>query len=258
MEPPEKPGRFILVPTASAGRRRLLIGTAEEALRPFLGVQDQSGPPVASVGPDTVAFLSAPAGGGPPVFALASAREGRLLKRFEETAGVTPQGLTASVDGRTLTFADKGSVFELPAEGGTPRKICAGDGVAADPSAGGLVLQRNGAAGVELVRRSPDGSETPILITGDLVPSSLPLSGRAVAPDGRIVLTATSRGGWTSVAAILVPSTGAMTAIPVLYQGDVLGPSWSPDGKILAMGTGSRSELWVFRKQAAGKAPSSP
>jgi WD40-like Beta Propeller Repeat len=253
MHPVQFPDGRFLVPSVSAGRRKLLVGAMGDVLRPFLDVQDQSGPPVAWVGPDSVAFLAVPAAGGAPMLALASAKDGRILRRFEETAGVAPQSLTVGADGRSLFFAEKGNVFELPKDGGKPRILCAGHGVAADLGSGGLILQRNGTAGVELVRRSVDGSELPILTTGDLLPSALPISGRAVAPDGRILLTATPRGGWTSVPAILVPGTGSVTPIPVLFQGDVFAPSWTPDGKVLAIGSGSRSELWLFRRQGVGK-----
>jgi hypothetical protein len=173
------------------------------------------------------------------------------VKRFEETAGMAPQSLTVGSDTRSIYFAEKGNIHELPRETGKPRILCAGHGVAAEPGSGALIVQRNGTAGVELIRRAEDGSEAPILIAGDLLPSALPISGRAVAADGRILLTATPRGGWASVPAILVPGTASVTAIPVLFPGDVYAPSWSPDGKVLAMGSGSRSELWLFRKRDA-------
>ena len=245
-------GRF-LVPSVSAGRRKLLTGAMGEAMRPFLDVPDQSGPPVAWVAPDGVAFLTGPAGRGAPMLALASGKDGRILRRFEETAGMVPQSLTAAMDGKTLYFAEKGNIFELPAAGGKPRVLCAGQGVAADPGSGGLIVQRNGTAGVELYRRTPDGAELPILVTGDLLPSALPISGRAVAADGRILVTATARGGWTSVPAVVVPATGSLTQIPVLFPGDVFAPAWAPDGKVLAVGSGSRSELWLFRRKGGGK-----
>ncbi len=256
MHPLQFPDGRFLVPSVAAGRRRLLVGTAGETLRPFLDVPDQSGPPAVFVPPDSVAFLAAPAGGGAPVLALASARDGRVLKRYDETAGIAPQALAVSPGGRTFFFADKGSVFELSASGGKPKRICAGDGVAVDASTpgGGLVVQRNGTGGVALVRRAADGLETPIPISGELLPSALPISGPAVGPDGRIVLTATPRGGWTSVAAIFSPG-GFLTPIPIQFHGDVLAPSWGPDGKILAMGPGSRSELWLFRRIAPGGKP---
>lgn len=255
MHPVQFPDGRFLIPSVSAGRRKLLVGALGDVLRPFLDVQDQSGPPVAWVGPDSVAFLAVPAAGGAPLLALASAKDGRILRRFEETSGMAPQSLTVGADGRSLFFAEKGNVFELPKEGGKPRILCAGHGVAADPGSGGLIVQRNGTAGVELVRRSVDGSEMPILTTGDLLPSALPISGRAVAADGRILLTATPRGGWTTLPAILVPETGSVTPIPVLFPGDVFAPNWAPDGKVLAIGSGSRSELWLFRKQGVGKLP---
>ena len=254
MHPLQLPDGRFLVPSVSAGRRKLLAGGMGEALRPFLEVQDQSGPPVVMVGPDVVAFLTGPAGGGAPRLALASARDGRILKRFEETAGMVPQSLTVGTDGRSLFFTEKGRLLELPVAGGAPRPLCAGDGVAADPGSGGLIVQRNGTAGVELFRRTPDGSETPILVAGDLLPSALPISGRAVAADGRILLTATPRGGWTSAAALLDPHTGALVPIPVLFPGDVYAPTWGPDGKVLAVGSGSRSELWLFRARGPARA----
>jgi hypothetical protein len=260
MHPVQLPDGRFLVPSVSAGRRKLLIGGMGEVLRPFLNVQEQSGPPVAWVAPDGIAFLSGPAGGGPPVLALASAKDGRILKRFEETTGMALQSLTVGNEGRSLYFAAKGNVLELPAAGGVPRVLCAGHGVAADPANGDLIVQRNGTAGVKLLRRSPEGVETPILVAGDLLPSALPISGRAVAMDGRILLTSTPRGGWTSTAAILEPGTGSVTPIPVLFAGDVFAPNWAPDGKVLAIGSGSRSELWLFRKKgvAASDRPSGP
>ena len=40
--------------------------------------------------------------------------------------------LATSLDGKTLYYTTDGNVWSIPADDGTPNKICAGDGVAVD------------------------------------------------------------------------------------------------------------------------------
>ena len=59
--------------------------------------------------------------------------------------------LGASPDGRTLYYAAAGSVWALPATGGTPIEITDGDSFTVDPDTGDLVVKLDEGARMRLV-----------------------------------------------------------------------------------------------------------
>ena len=239
-------GRLV-VPTSAAGRRRLLVASADGSLKRLVDTQEQVGPPVAPVAGGGVAFLL----GGvdkKPLLALASVEDGRILRRFEATSGVAPQTLAPSPDGKTVYYADAGDVYALDAASGAVRKLRPGHGVAVDARRGELVVQVNGREGNELFAVPLGGGpERQILIQGPLRLAPTPLAPGAVGPDGRIAVTVASKDAWFWGAGLLDPATGAVERIRVSFEGDVQFPTWARDGSLRAVGVGTRSALWRFR-----------
>jgi hypothetical protein len=239
----------VLLPGLVAGRKRLLAGQPGEPLRPFVETAEPSSPPVALVGDGLVAFLAGGANGRLPTIALASS-EGRVVKRFDETKGVTPLALAASRDGKALYYVDAGALYRLELAGGAPRKLRAANGVAVDPR-GGLVVQLDDKDGVRLVRVPEDGgAEQPIATSADLRLSPSPIAGNAVAADGGIVVSVSSKENWFTGPALLTPD-GTFRRIPVQFDGNILPSAWG-GGALLGMGEGLKSELWRFKASARG------
>ena len=251
MCPVELPDGRLLVPTSAAGRRRLLVTSAGGSLKRLVDTQEQVSAPVVPVAGGGVVFLL----GGvdkKPLLALASVEDGRILKRFEATTGAAPQTLAASPDGRTLYYADAGEIWSLDVSSGTPRKLRAGHGVAVDAKRNELVVQLNGPEGNRLFAAPlGDGPERPIPFQGTLLLATTPIAPGAVGPDGRIAVTVTSRDSWFWGVGLLDPATGAVTPVPLGFEGDVQYPTFARDGSLRAVGVGTRSALWRFRARGA-------
>ena len=249
MHPVQLPDGRVLLPSLSSGRRRLLIASPGEPLHPFFDSSEQAAPPVAAVGEKLLAFV----GGGtsaksPPVLTLATSSDGRITKRLEATRGVTCAGLSASPDGRTLYYADGGSIWGVLVEGGAPRKLHPGNGVAASPDGLELVVQMNEKEGVRLVRVPISGGpDQPIPVSSDLRLSTTPIAGSAVGRDGRVVVSVSARDGLSAGPAILELSSGKLERVPVSFEGDVIPSTWGINGSLLGMGVATKSDLWRFR-----------
>jgi len=251
MTPVEFPDGRLLVPGVVAGRRQLLVAGAEGELRPLLGSSEAAFPPVAVAPSGTVAFLTGPSG-APPQLGIASIADGRILKRYALPKGTVPAALAASRDGKTFFFADAGTISSVDAATGATKALCAGHGVAGDPTADEIVVQRNAASGVQLVRVSlTTRVETPIPVTGPLKLAPAVFSQGAIGPDRRILVAAISQGTWAPVPAVLDPATGGVTAVPVNYDGEIVATAWGRNGLVLGMGLGSRGEFWAFRPREA-------
>ncbi|HEV8267318.1 MAG TPA: hypothetical protein VGR00_03760, partial [Thermoanaerobaculia bacterium] len=250
MHPVAFPDGRVLLPNVVSGRRRLLAGRPGEPFRPFLDASEQSSPPVALVGAETIALMS---GGGPqrpPVLTLATIADGRVVKRFEELKGLVPLALAASPDGKMLYYVDAGSLFSLDVASGASKKMRAANGIAVDPRTGDLVVQLDEANGVKLSRIPAGlGAELPIPIMGDLKLSPAPLSPFAVGPAGRIVVSVGSKDSSFAGPALLDADTGVMARVPLQFDGDVTTVSWTPDGSLLGLGAELRSELWRFKRR---------
>jgi hypothetical protein len=240
-------GRLVL-PGLVAGRRRLLLRSPSGEARPFVDGAEQTSPPVATLAGGRIVFLSGPAG-APPGLVLASVRDGRILRRLPGTQDAVPQELAASPDGRSVYYPSRGELWAIDVDGeAPPRKVTHGHGVAVFPGGEELLVQRNGADGVGLFRVPVTGAYAVSLpLQGELRLAPAPISGRAVAPDGRIVVTVASRDAWRWRPALLDPATSALQVIPVEFDGDIRSVGWAPDGSLVGLGVGLHTELWRFR-----------
>jgi dipeptidyl aminopeptidase/acylaminoacyl peptidase len=247
--PATLPDGRVLLPGLVAGRHRLLLRSVSGETRPLIDTSDQTSPPVVTLAGTRAVFLAGPRGSA-PALVLASIRDGRILRRLPGTDGAAPQDLAASPDGRTVYYPDRGDLWAIDVEGNAPpRKLTAGHGVAAFPDGTELLVQRNGMNGVDLYRIPiAGGYELRIPLLGDLRLAPVPLSGRAVGPDGRVVVTVASRSSWRWGPAFLDPLTGAVQRVPVVFDGDVQSSGWTEAGDLVGLGVGLRTELWRFRE----------
>ena len=245
MQPVEFPdGRFLL-PTLLAGHARLLIGKAGENFFPLVDTLEETRPPATLLPNNEVAFVAGT--GSDQTIALASAREGRIIRRHQGVKGEDVTRLAASADGKTLFYATAGNVWAIPAADGMPRKISIGDGVAVDPNGKDLIVNLNERAAIRLVRVPISGGPgQDIPVQGDLLIGEVPLGGNGVRKDGKI-LVGVSRDSWFFSLAILDPATGKLTRVPVNYTGDLYLSAWASDGRVLATGALMRARLWRFR-----------
>jgi hypothetical protein len=248
MQPVELPdGRFLL-PSLLSGHARLLIGKPREDFSPLLDTSEETRPPAALLPNNEVAFMAGT--GSDQTIVIASASQGRIIRRLRGVKGKYIDRLAASVDGKTLFYTTVGNVWAIPSADGMPRKICAGDGVAVDPNGRDLIVNLNEPAAIRLARVPISGGPGhDIRVQGDLLIGEVPLGGNGVRKDGTIVVGVASRDSpWFFSLAILDPATGKLTSIPLNYTGgDLYLSAWGSDGRILAMGRPVRAHLWRFR-----------
>ncbi len=238
-------GRFVL-PTLISGRPRLLLGKPGGSFVPLLETNEDTAPPVARVGNDEVALMI----GSPPAraLAIASVKEGRILQRFAATEGKVIDALAVSPDGKSLYYVSSGSVWSIPSQGGSSRKLCAGDSMAVDPDGRDLIVSLNEREHVRLERAPLAGGPTQsIQFKGDLPVSPIPLGPHALNKDGKLLVSVAPSDSWFFGLAVLDLTTGAVARVPLNYPGDIMTPSWTSDGRILASADPMSSHIWRFR-----------
>jgi predicted Ser/Thr protein kinase len=238
-------GRIVL-PTLISGRPRLLVGKPGGSFVPLLETNEDTAPPMVQVGDDEAALM---VGSSPQrSLAIVSVKEGRILRRFDVTVGKQITGLAASPDGKDLYYLSSGSVWSVPSQGGSPHMICAGDGAAVNPDGRDLIVSLNEQQHVRLERVPLTGGPTqPIQVRGDLPVSPMLLGPDALNKDGKLLVSVAPRDSWFFGLAILDPTTGAVTRVPLNYTGDIMVAGWGSDGRILAIANPMRSHIWRFR-----------
>ena len=215
---------------------------------PFVETDEETSGPATLVGNDRVAFMIG--SGDTRRIAIASLRDGRIIKRLEDVKAATIRSIIASRDGKTFYFVDSGDVWSIPVDGGSPQKIHNGDGVAITPDGNNLIIQLIEAERIRWLKVTLDGrNEQPIPVKGDAHFTFAPIGPGAVGRDGRIVLPLTVKDSWFWVPAIFDPNTGIVQRIPVPLQADPPSPAWTNDGKIIVAAYSMDSSLWRFRPQ---------
>jgi hypothetical protein len=246
MQPAELPdGRFLL-PALLSGRECLLIGKPGGNFFPLVDTREETGPLAALLPNNEVALIAGT--GSDETIAIASVREGRIIRRLQGVKGEHLTRLAASAEGKTLLYTAAGSVWAVPVSDGTPRKICAGDGVAVNPNGEDLVVNLNEKAGVRLVRVPLSGGPAQdIRVQSDIPIDPEPIGGNSVRKDGNILVGIVPKDSWFFNLAVLDPVSGTLTRVPSNYTGDLFFPGWASDGRILAMGQLMRARVWRFR-----------
>jgi serine/threonine protein kinase len=238
-------GRFLL-PSIISGRSRLMLAKPGESPVPLLETNQETSPPMTRVGNEEVAFTvgSSPA----KSLAIASVKNGRILHRFKPTQGKDIGTVAASPDGKVLYYASSGKIWSVPSQGGNPHEICSGDGVAAEPNGGDLIVNLVGEGLVQLERVPlAGGPAQPIQLKSDLPLSPTSLGSHAINRRQELLVSVAPRDSWFFGLAIVDLSTGRMARIPLDYAGDTFYPAWASDGSILVTSELMNAHIWRFR-----------
>jgi len=186
--------------------------------------------------------------GSDQTIAIASADDGRIIRRLQGCKGKYVTSLAASPDGKDLYYATEGSIWAIPAADGTPRKVSAGDGVAVDPNGKEVIINLLDTGGARLVRIPLSGSPEQIINVQDGIRiDPLPLGGNGLRKDGKLLIGVSPRDSWFFSPAVLDVASGELTRIPLNYTGDILLSGWASDGPILAYGEPMRAHIWRLR-----------
>ncbi len=247
--PLELPDDRLLMPTKAAGRDRLVITRLGKDLVPLLmDSREETSLPAVRLGKDRLAFTMG--SGQARRLRLAVLEDGGA--RLEHTdLGIQSASLDAlagAPDGKTLYFVQSRQVYEVPADGSRPpRKVESGDAVAVEPRTGALLIQRFDGSGTRLFRLPRPGVqlEEVQVQPGALRLVPVALAGAAIHPDGRVLVTTAAPDSCYWQTALLGPE-GKLQRLPVDFHGDVIPAGWSKDGKVLAMGFATYSDLWRF------------
>jgi eukaryotic-like serine/threonine-protein kinase len=233
----------LLLPALISGRPRLLLSQPGRNSVPLLATNEATASPT-RIGEDEVALIA----GSPPTLAIASVKEGRIIHRFTAIVGQKITEVAASPDGNSLYYVSSGSVWSVPTQGGSPRRICAGDGVVADPNGRELIVKLNEQERV-LLERVPlsGGPARPIQVRSDLLMAPYTLGAGALNKDGKLLVTVAPRDSWFFGVAILDLATGKLTRVPLNYPFDVVMAKWASDGRILVEGSSIKAHIWRFR-----------
>ncbi len=238
-------GRFLLT-TLFAGRSQLLIGKPGGNFFPLVDTLEETSLPAAALKDNQVALMAGT--GSLQTIAIASASDGRIIRRLQGCKGKTVTSLAASTDGNTLYYTVEGILWAIPSADGPPRKISAGDGVAVDPNGRDLIVSLVEKDGVHLVRIPVDGG-TPqdIHVQTDLSIVPLALGASSLNKSGKLVIGVVPRDSWFFRAAVLDLASGKFTSIPLDFAGDVFMFGWTNDGHVLAYGEQMHSHIWRLR-----------
>jgi len=241
-------GRFLLA--GAPGQDQVMVMTPPAAPRPFLvNSRDESRAPLARVGDDLVAFLIGPA--DQQELALVTV-DGRPQERIPLDHQGAVTGLASSPDGATLYYALDGTVYIVPAAGGESTEITRGLQLAVDPSTGDLIVLLRGDVGRLVRRAAADGSETPILVTGDWQVNGQGirqnLQANAVSSQGLLALRALPRSSWFFPTGIIdARRGGAITPLLDDPDTDMFSVGWDREGYVVMLASPYRSSLWRFR-----------
>jgi serine/threonine protein kinase len=257
LEPVELPDGRVLLSSTVFGRDRLLLssrGKDGKEPTPLLDEGAPAHPPAALVGSNRLAFLADTATEGRRQVMLAQIEDGQIRpgKRLPETMipGTGLGALAASYDGKEIYYVHDKAVWAVPADGGQPRRLTDGEGVAAHPNGKELVVQRFEGQGVRMFRLTlAGGMPEEIKTRGPLRLAPHPIGARAIDKAGRALVTVASPESWFWRTGLLDLETGQLDLIRVAYDGDMYPANWGTSGKVLAVGSPLKSDLWRFVPQ---------
>lgn len=237
-------GRYLL-DVGFSGHERLVIGKPGADFVPLLDTSEATSSPAVALADDEVALVIGQ--GANSAIGIASAREGRLLRRMQSTTGKNVTGIAASPDSRTLYFSSDGRIWSVPVTDGVPHQVTSGDNVAVFPDGEHLLVTRNQWASPTVVKVSLDGREQPFQLDPAWSIAPVPLGTAAVDAKGRVLIAISPPNSWFFRTSVVDPATGRVTPINLPYAGDTLTANWTGDGHILSVGLPLRSHLWRFR-----------
>ena len=240
------PDGRVLIGSRTADRDQVVAITIGGTPSRLVDGDEQTRPPVTAVGKDRAAVMMGPRES--PDIAVVNTADGRVVRRFKApSATMTTMG--AAPDGAVLYYTDGGSVWSMPAEGGTPAKLGAGDSLTVDPDTGDLIVKLDEGARMRLVRMKASGGEVQLIpLQGDLRLIPRPLVPGAVR-QGRLVLGVASVDSWFWHAATVDLKTGVVTKLAEKNPSDFHFATWRADGAAIGFGYGLDTTLWRFTSQ---------
>jgi hypothetical protein len=237
------PDGRLLIGSRAAERDRILVMRAGRQPYTLVDGNEETRPPATALGADHAAVLMGPRAA--PDVVIVNTTDGRLVRRFKAPTPMLST-LAASPDGRTLYYAAAGSVWALPAEGGMPTKLGAGDSVTVEPETGDLIVKLDEGARIRLVRmKATGGAVEEIPVRGELRLIPRPLVPGAVR-GGRLVVPVASADSWFWHAATLDLKTGVVTKLAEPNPSDFHFVTWRADGVPIGFGYGIDTALWRF------------
>ena len=240
---PLQDGR-ILMTLGSTGGRRVMAIAGDGTYAPFLETREETGSPMARVGPESVALML----GSPPnqLLALASTVDGSIRRRFDAIAGSEIRSVAGSPDGRTLYYAAGGEVWAMDLDTGAGRILHPGHAVAVDPSGEYAVVAVSEQAGTRLVKVVlADGGAEDILNRSEFALAEEPIESNAIAPDGRIAVAIAPDDLWFWPTGILDPQTGQIEKAWPDIDTDMFA-GWDAGGNLIAVSHSFNGRLWRF------------
>ena len=237
------PDGGVLIGAREGDRDRLLVVRAGRQPVVLVDGDEETRPPATAVGLRQAAIMMGRLAS--PDVAIVSTSDGRIVRRFKAPSAEMT-GLAASPDGATLYYTAAGSVWALPAAGGEPRKLGAGDSATVDPDTGDLIVKLDEGERMRLVRMNgASGAAVPIEVRGDLRLIPRPLMPGAVR-QGRLVLGVTSMDSWFWHAATVDLKTGMVRKLVDQNPSDFHFLTWSAGGDAIGYGFGLDTSLWRF------------
>jgi hypothetical protein len=234
-----------------ASRGTVMITRPGKNAIPLIETEEETQGPLALAGKDLIAMRIGKPGGGykNKMVALVSVADGRVVQRLESTRGIAMGSMAASPDGKTIYYTSDATVWAVSVDGGEPRKIGAGENLAAHPNGKEIVATRDEGTSIGLYRIPiGGGTEQRIPFNTDLLLNPT-LSPAAIRGDGRIAVTVLRPDSWWDEPGILDPATGKVERLNVPYSGDAGGPAWTTDGRMISSGLLIEGSLWRFRME---------
>jgi len=232
-----------------ASRGTVMITRPGKNAIPLIETEEESQGPLALAGKDLIALRIGKPGYKNKVVALVSLADGRVVRRLESTLGIGMGSMAASPDGKTIYYSSDATVWAVSADGGAPRKIGAGENLAAHPNGKEVIATRDEGTRIGLYRIPVNGgAEQRIPFNSDLLLNPT-LSPAAIRGDGRIAVTVLRPDSWWDEPGILDPATGKVERLNVPYSGDAMGPAWTADGRMISSGLLIQGSLWRFRME---------
>ena len=232
-----------LVYSDAGFRRRLQIVQPDGSRSQLVESNENFHPPGALVGDHRVAVLTSSKS---PEIAIISIDDGRITDRVPVKAeGI--RSLASSPDGKMFYYSSGGDIWSLPAAGGNPQKLMAGDSVSADPNGRDLLVARLDNDGTQLFRLPVTGGEAQrVVFHGDVHLSNALLGVSAIGPGGLIAVGSASADKWLFQTALIDPRAGTIVRIPMDFDGETHTPVWTRDGRIVVDGTTYGFSIWRF------------
>lgn len=239
----------LLLDTAFSGRGRLLIGKPGADFVPLLDTPEETSSPSVALPHNEVALVLGT--GSDAMIVIASATEGRLVRRLNGTKGLQISSLAVSPNAETLYFGSDGNIWSIPTTDGKPQKIAPGDDVSVTPDGRELILTLGLTSNPTLTRVPASGgkvAKVPVEAGQFIAP--VPVGSGAISKDGKMLISISPSDSWFYRVVVLDLATGRITPIRVAYAGDTISAGWTADGQVMSVGLLLKSHLWRFRSAA--------